>query len=220
MRRNPRGRHEVSIARKPFRFSGLPTWARRGIIQGRERVERIRSEIAFCAKISTMPPVRIVDVGWVTPSAGGMICARSGPIRIGGTYWFGVELPAPTVIFPDDDTLRRILVHEFAHCFFYLRRAIESTGGEIRFERDPYDERDDRAFLADPDDWFGERDVREFTVQHDEILEKSHALFDKRWVDGGLPVETPEPQFRIDQFGVPDPVAEHVQRLQRGRGNE
>jgi hypothetical protein len=117
----------VVFRKNSRRWAKLPASVRTEIMRGVEKVRRIRSEIAIDALVKAMPPVEIADEIWVLPDRSGAINGRAGVVRLGQDTWFGVHLPAPTALCSDRDLLRAILVHEFAHCFFQVKAAIDAA---------------------------------------------------------------------------------------------
>src|SRR5436190_166993 len=77
------------------------------------------------------PQLHVVPWGWwIPPQKAGTsaaVFARVEPIPVGkDVYQWGAVVAASTLIAVDDDALlRRILCHEFAHCFWFIARIVE-----------------------------------------------------------------------------------------------
>jgi hypothetical protein len=171
-----------------------------------------------------MPPVVVHPVCWRHDD--GIIYGRANPIQFddGHCEW-GVELPAPTVLFVGaDDVLRRILCHEFAHCFWYIteivRRMAEGTteltttyDGAIGSERQ---EQSDKELLADPTGWFGKRDVEQFMGDYDNpCLAASTNAIVTQWIGRDRPTICPDLRFAVSEIAIrPDHLSRAESLLQ------
>jgi hypothetical protein len=210
-----KGAAEVFIDRHPVRFPSLPRWVKEGLTRGRDRVEHLCDEIAAASPVHWMPPVRILDVGW--RSTEGCIYGRATPLRIGAHTYMGVELPATTVIFADDEVLRAILVHEFTHNFWYYCQMVQSLArGEtgMKFTIDPENSEDDASHMVDPKAWFGQGDAERFLFQHDSRLDAlNEAIVDKWVVEYGLPLEHGAKRFQAKSLTAPAHVLAHARKV-------
>lgn len=191
-------------------------------MRGVEKVRRIRSEIAIDALVKAMPPVEIADEIWVLPDRSGAINGRAGVVRLGQDTWFGVHLPAPTALCSDRDLLRAILVHEFAHCFFQVKAAIDaadagSDSANLPRTTDVFSDRaHEDALLVDPHEWFSKADADAFVTWDDSRFDGSGgAALEKALLSLAdyLPVLTPPMKYKVERLAYPKEVADHVRRL-------
>ena len=208
-------------------WSGLSRTLRKRLEKGKESVSRIRRLVARESKISTMPPIQIVDEIWAGTSAlgQGLLGGRATPLKIERDTWFGVEVPAPTVVCKDYSLLRAILVHEFAHCFYYLELAVNQLdSGDTRpllgpkHADFPDTESWDNATMVDVTDWFCQRDVEDFIQHADPRLNKldEHIFGGLRLADE-FPVVLPSLRFSVAELVVPPDVVDHIRRLREER---
>jgi len=194
-------------------------------------LERLRGSIEKAAGV-TMPPVSIEPWGWLGPE-GQVVYGRAVPLlKPDGSYVWGVELPVSDLIVIDEiRLLRKILVHEFNHCFAYctlIIQQVESGRQELRLS-DPsltsaeswkeVMETDDQ-FHVQPSNWFGEDDAREF-LWYDSPEQGVTALsiasnnFYERWAKRGLPIQTPDLKFSVaGEISIPQDVFERVKTKQ------
>ncbi len=172
----------------------LPIPLRVALFDGVERIKRVRDEIREASPVRWMPSVRVRGVVWLAPDRRGGPSGMRGFIQVGDAAEICAVIPAQTVVC-DEGYQRKLLVHEFSHCFDFLRRAVamqDSGSGTLALPvwADPSDERVDREQLADPHDWFGPRDVEEFIFWTDGDITKraieQHQLM--RYLD----VESPD----------------------------
>lgn len=213
----------VAIRRKRERWQGLPSRIKHALTKGVARVSDIRLAILSCSTVRELPPVEIIDVGWVTPKRDAAIHGRSHPLAIGREFEYGASLAAPTVIYASDVELRGVLLHEFAHCFHHIRtvwRALARGDTRVLLGSDPsrlLDPEYDRAALDPPDLWFCKQDVDIFPYQHSGMLTScTNAIFTE-WVAKGLPTETPHPHYKIPTISVPEAIAERVEQTELGQ---
>jgi len=165
--------------------SGTATWSnlslplKRDLLAGLERIADLRRDIAIHAKIQTMPPVEIVSEIWATDT--GTIDGRAGIVRYQGTMTLGAQLPALTAMCADERAVRRILVHEFSHCFHNALIAVDtaSRGGQVVElpEYDPFNANEDAMRLGTPGDWFGDDDVASMALHDDAGLSSVQKRF-------------------------------------------
>ncbi len=189
------------------------------------RLRRIHQSISEAANI-VMPPIEVVPSGWVTSDNSGMIYGRCKLLLDDDSYLFGVQIPAATLFFVDDILLRRILVHEFTHCFWYYEQIMLGLArGEMVLDNSPaqFTEKDvakmseddiDALMRADPFDWFSDQDAVQFLDYDHDTLDPSTLEFHTNWVDKGLPTEIPD--LKIDfheKLGIPDDVIKHIHDL-------
>lgn len=219
----------VFFAKKNSRWARLPRRHKEELKRAVANVERIRAQIGADAAVSSMPPVQIVDEIWVHPDWSGAIDGRTTPIVVNGSTYFGAQLPAPTILLPDDELIRAVLVHEFTHCFFHMTQVIDAvdagmSDGVLTLGSDCKDVFSDRdhedAAMVNPDDWFGRSDAESFLTWHDarfqgpiEEAQIKIILTLKKY----LPVKTPNPNFEASSIVVMQDVADHI-RMLRNRG--
>jgi hypothetical protein len=210
----------VTLRRHPVRWAKLPSRIRIAIVDGVERVRRIRSEIASHALVPVMPPVEVVDVCWTDPEQTGCIHGQSAPVTINGDQMFGAVISAPVVVHADDAALRGVLLHEFSHCFYFHRRVVEHVLSgrtdrlKIGRERANFlDDDRDREMLERPEDWFSKEDVEIFPFHDADLLERCTDRIATEWVGRGLPVEVPNRSFHLDRLSAPWPILHRIAHL-------
>jgi hypothetical protein len=143
------------------------------LVKGVERVASIRAEIAYTAKVQTMPPVEVVPYIWTRDRV--LICGRVTALRQGDGAYFGVQIPAPTALCTDGAAVRALLVHEFAHWFYIATRVVNGAesgkkeGGTLDLRNEGLAESD---MQINAQDWFGEEDARRF-IQHGDSTTRS-----------------------------------------------
>jgi hypothetical protein len=163
-----------------------------------------------------MPTVIVEPVGWVSQKADATVFGRADFIKTGDYFETVVRLPLPTLIVAEKKLLRRILVHEFAHCFWFVVKALE---GPVDFTPpegvDAFDfgHATDDEYLINPLGWFGMRDVMRFQLTHQE-LDPATARYKSDWIDRGLPIEVPGIHLKIDgTVGIPDDIMSRIKKL-------
>jgi hypothetical protein len=184
----------------------LPTGLRNAIDKGLTRLRQLRTAISTEAGL-VMPPVIVHPVCWRYDD--GFIYGKTSPIQFDdGHYEWGVELPAPTVLYVEVDVLRRILCHEYAHCFWYITESIRLSEQGVAEWTTAYDgeigsasqEQSDKGLLADPAAWFGKTDAEQFMGDYnDPRLNTSTDLIAERWVGAGRPTIYPDLRFAADE---------------------
>jgi hypothetical protein len=134
----------------------------------------------------------------------------------------------------DDSLLRRIICHEFAHCFYLVREALlhvnftdkkpvellDLTGGLPKWLAFEDDLERDKMALVKPDEWFGQSDAKQFILGDDQLLDKSVERLKTLWIDRGLPVKTPNRRYRIganEPLCIPEEIVEHIKKTMKGR---
>ena len=191
----------VQLDGKRADFLSLPAKVRSMIeSEGLPRLRRIREAVAADAGLP-MPPVRVEPWGWVSPLQDTVLFAKASliAVRDNRAQW-GAIFPASTLfVVTDDALLRRLLCHEFAHCFWFIAQALtDLTAHDSRWKSDhdlPPEEllakqiARDRDELIDPAAWFGEWDARNFLVDtdhHDYVAPTQDIL--EKWVGAGFPI--------------------------------
>lgn len=214
---------EVFLHRDPNLWSRLPTNIKEALFKGTDDVKRIRGEIARTAQVSSMPLVRILAEVWPHPAGKGFVEGRAGFLLIGGEYYPGITLSARPVVCGDDEVLRSVLLHEFAHCFRRLLLIYQAEDSGIPPTELPEpddlfeDEAYDREMLADPADWFGEEDVRRFVHWSDSKLHVIHRRAAELDMESHLPIGNPVRRFKVTEFVAEDDIEAHVRKLLKSR---
>jgi hypothetical protein len=201
--------------------------------EGLNRLREVWLSIATDAALF-MPPIRLEPYAWVNKRTGDVFFGRMGPVDMdgNGNCYFGVHLPAATMLVLDVPMLRKILVHEFNHCFWhsvtaYLEAIGESERSSI-IEEHPklsYDEeiellrREDTQSHVDPSAWFSQRDASEF-LWYDSpagvmALEPFSRIVFRKWVDHGFPVKKIEPTFNMSGATIPQAHTDRIEKLKR-----
>lgn len=179
--------------------------------EGVNRVTRLRRAIANDAKLP-MPPIRIEPYGWEMPNKRGVVFAQAATIFIKDAWQLGVIIPASTLIVIDDDVLlRRLLCHEFAHCFWLAEQAFREESKTFTIEIDG--KHPDWHELVNPRYWFGEWDVKHFLVSETALV-KAAKNFKERWVKQKLPTKEGGGKWEASgTFGFPDKIVAHIHKL-------
>lgn len=205
----------------------LPEHIRKKIrTDGVDQLETLRAAIQKAAGVP-MPPIRIDPWGWVGP-LGEIAYGRATLLRHrDGSNQFGIELPASDIIVVEEiSLLRKILVHEFNHCFALYTLIIQQmeSGNDQLILSDPslqkaesWEEmaKADNQFHVEPRNWFGEDDAREF-LWYDSPEEGVTGLsevskkFDERWAQRGLPTKTPDLSFSASEISIPQPIVDRI----------
>lgn len=209
---------DVRLRKSPVRWRKLPSWVRERLHQGTLRVERLREDIAHHAGVPSMPPVEIFPEIWTTGT--NLIQGLSGVTGCGVETCIGVRLPAQTVVQPDDEILRAVLVHEFNHCFSGMVRIAEAqllgrSLSEVEFP-DGFTHAGEEAALLDPSEWFGPEDARKFIRWHDGSFDALEPVAMR--LAEVLPVVAPEAGFWLKRRDIPTWVLERVRSRVRPTG--
>ena len=211
---------EVLLERNTRGWALLPSYLRDALIAGTKTAERLRKSIADDAKVKEMPLVRVHDVIWMDPQQTSTVEGCAGFIRIGADDWPCVHLSATAAVCASDDVIRGILVHEFAHCFEWIRRAIASMdSGETGFSATTMnvftDEAYERQMLVDPSEWFGEHDADRFFQWGAPELRVIHEKMLELRLLEHLPVENPVRPFKTRRLILDQQIIDHVRALPR-----
>jgi hypothetical protein len=191
----------------------LSTTLKKELLERAKNVAHVRSQITLSAKVHWMPPVEIVDEVWICTE--GTIHGKATPIKVGNLTYMGVQLPAQTGIHNNNEELRAILVHEFAHCFYFAEQCvIASESGKTTVTsmigEDIYDnEEADRARLPNLSDWFDDADVAKFAYWDDARLNSIDQNIEKL---GALPKVSPKLRF-MSRVRVEKQVFDHIRKL-------
>lgn len=187
-----------------------------------ELLKELRLLISTDAQLP-MPPIRVEPYGWIGPGNEGPIFGLAKAFAFKEGPQWGVLMPASTLFVMDDQNLlRRILCHEFAHCLWSIGRVLRAiANGEARIE-DPeigFEEvvRSDKDKLVNPIQWFGDWDVDHFLRYESasdlpELDEPTRRFFEE-WVSAGLPVKTPSPGFKVECIAYPTDIAERWRKI-------
>ncbi len=172
----------------------IPLRVQRRIKTGAARIGELRAAIANEARIQQMPPVSIDPAIW-TPGDGASVHAASGVWpSINGGHEIMVLAAASMAICRDPAQVRKLLAHEFAHCFTLATKIVNhlDLGGELILTGDPRDESREAELLAEAPNWLGAADadlIRWDEPQFAAIDAEMVALADARQ----LPVSAPPP---------------------------
>jgi hypothetical protein len=221
---------EVGLIGSKAEWRSLPREMSRIIKQDKiSIVEETRLLISKDAQLP-MPPIRVEPWGWVGPEGETVIFGAVKLFAFKECSQWGVLMPASTLLVVDDqDLLRRILCHEFAHCFWRIGRIIQAEANgksEIKDAiynanlKEQYDEieRIDKDHLVDPKNWFGGWDVSHF-LQYEgasdapELDEPTDRFF-REWASAGLPLKTPSLEFEYKGvLAIPDEVVDRWSKI-------
>jgi hypothetical protein len=200
-------------------WGAIPSEARSHIEAGVERVRSVRDAISADAKVKRMPPITIYPSVW-TPNGIGVVHALSGA-------WFsgqddrviGVLMGIGPTLCTDDSIVRKLLVHEFAHCFFIAKKITDhlDLGVLLDLRGDPMDEDRDRVMMVPPSEWFGSADAESIIGWDDTALGNSVAaelnpLLETRQVAWTAPPPGGGGGFPT----VPSEWIEHIRALRTG----
>jgi hypothetical protein len=171
------------------------------------RLRRLRDAIATDANLP-MPPIHVEPWGWTVPAAKGVVFGKASPVPVGDGFRWGTVLPAPTpLVTVSDELLRRILGHEFAHCFWWNARILRAMQeGRVAIHDHPDSSEaeavtnalaEDREQLIDPSEWFGAWDTSHFIAEYgNPELDEPTRRFLEEWVGRGLPVRRTDLRFK------------------------
>jgi len=199
-------------------WSRLPEAVRESLLLGMERIAAIRLAIAKSAKVRSMPPIEIVPEVW--SDGQGLISGRTQMLALRKAMFVGVQLPATTAACQDRTVVRRVLVHEFSHCFYYQMGAVEDqvTGvasSDFDEDFDLFNADHDARLMVSAPEWFGRADAKAVTLHHDPHLQR----FEKYMLALApvLPVLVPPDEGGDKSFTIPGDIWNHAQGLIRRR---
>lgn len=190
--------------------------------RGRQDVSNICKLIVRSAKVSTLPPVEIVDQIWMGEDV--QRDGRSSILTIDGKDFIGVQLPAPTAICRDFRLVRAILVHEFSHCFDLIVRALEHKDSGLTDSLDlsvagklssAEEEEWDKEMLVDPGDWFGDEDVSNFIHWNDDRFQS--LLEATSIVAKELDAKSLSRDVETERLSIPGEIIDHIRLIQKRR---
>jgi len=195
----------------------LPPELQRRIEAGVERIRLLRERISADAKVRYMPPVTIAVGAW--PRDGKIVHGLSGAWRDNnapGGFAIGVILGVGPALCENEDTVRAILVHEFAHCFALARVVVDhndlGTSLDV-LKGDSMDPERERSLLGQPKEWFGDTDA-ELMLWEDERMQPSTEEVRKLVEEGHLFWEE-TPIVERASFNVPDEWKAHIRKIRR-----
>lgn len=174
-----------------------------------------------------MPPVRIEPFGWVSPDERSVVFGKMGPLPLKkGSCLIGVLMPASTLVGVDDESLlRRILCHEFSHCFWYVQTILQEKEASVNTvpasKQQQWTEviSEDKDSLARPETWLGKWDADHFLYYGDEKghrdLDQSTAKVARKWISIRLPTKVPDLKFSIDgEVVIPEEIVDRIKQNQ------
>jgi hypothetical protein len=210
----------VRLRVSSLRWSLLPEHDKDLLANGTRGIARVRKEIADSAKVRSMPPVEVVGEIWLYDNK--IIHGRTTPLTMDNETWIGVQLSAQVAVHPEMSLVRAILVHEFAHCFYFLTRFVLAPdfGGKRSVSLpnpDDYLENPshDRGMMVNPNEWFSTHDANTLVHWGDSEL----ASLDRTILDFDLhkklPVADPPLKFALqgEELAIPSDIAVHIRQL-------
>jgi len=205
---------EVWLKMGKLAWSQIPLSLESRFLDGLERIARLRDQIGAAAAVSSMPPVEVVPELWYDQDRCYDGCA--GPLIVNGNTVFGCTLPAQTATLEDEGILRRVMVHEFCHCFWWLLEDVKAMDANVTTidtsGLDQTSDSDDRFQMVDPGDWFGVEDANRMI--YDDSPETQRIRDNLNGLIGCLPERlSPPRRFRVKQVTVPDDVKAHIRKL-------
>lgn len=125
----PKRSPEVWLAVGKLAWPQLPLRLKSRFLNGLGRIATLRDQIGAAAAVSSMPPIQVIPELWYDDDRCFAACA--GPLTVKGNTVFGCTLPAQTATLENEGTLRRVMVHEFCHCFWWLTDEVNArdSGG-------------------------------------------------------------------------------------------
>lgn len=202
----------------PTNLHAVPAELRPRIESGLDRIRAVRDSIAADAKVKLMPSVVAEPVIWLWN--GHPVYAAATVLAPAFGNQIGVTLSLPPVLCEDLRQVRRLLVHEFSHCFMMATRAIDqidaATGRSVDLTTgNPLDAKRELELLADPANWFGDADF-DIPNWDDEALNTAMMATLERLVDV-VPATTPPQRVNAKGVIVPPEWGNHVRRLRAAR---
>jgi hypothetical protein len=189
------------------------------LMKGVERVASIRAEVAYNAKVATMPPVEIVPYIWTCERV--LICGRVTALRQGNSTYFGVQIPARTALCTDHAAVRALLVHEFAHWFYIATRVVNGSeageygSGTLDLRNEGLTESDTQI---NAQDWFGEEDAQRF-IQHGDSTTRSIST-QAAGLEKHFYVVSPRLGDTVGGMDISDDVKAHIRSLRTQRATD
>jgi hypothetical protein len=120
----------------------------------------------------------------------------------------------------DEVVVRKALIHEFMHCFYYVVQIIEAIDrGDKNLElvsRDIFDAKEDARRMEQPGDWLSEADAPLLTFHDDPVFAPIQDRFAE--LRSFFPVGVPDlAMFRLTRIGIDRQLAAHAEELIRHR---
>ena len=201
-------------------WSQIPLTLQSRLREGLERIASLRDQIGAAAAVTSMPPVQVVPELWYDDERCCDGCA--GPLIVHGNRVFGCTLPAQTATLEDEDILRRVMVHEFCHCFWWSADEVNARDAGVTTTDtsglDQTSDSDDRSQMVDPGDWFGAVDANRMIYQGSP--ENQRIQDNLRGLIGYLPRRrSPPKRFTVKKVTLPSDIEAHVRRLRMTRFN-
>jgi hypothetical protein len=163
-----------------------------------------------------MPKVLVVGAGW-SPDGQRLVHGLAGAwpdSTAPGGFSISVLLGAGPALCQDENLVRAVLVHEFAHCFkvatiivdhLDLGTSLDGLGGSS------WDPNREHRLLARPSEWFGPDDVELLSWgdgRMGPMTDEVHLLVRSGQLRGeGLPIHAPA------SFNVPDEWKRHIRSI-------
>jgi hypothetical protein len=202
------------------RYIGFSKVPRRRLLNGVERIAEIRADIGRLAKVAAMPPVEVVPYVWqdADSMAHGRMTLLASPK---GTF-LGVQLPAQTAVCSDLEAVRTVLIHEFAHCFYFATQIVNAfdrpnVNSRAHVDMSALINAPDDELLVDPREWFGESDAKAFLQANDRGT---------RAIDDLVPTilkqfrtAMPETSLSLGIVCIDDEVKGRIRSLRKSAGN-
>jgi len=217
---NSKGTPEVWLSIGILTWSRLPAHLKTDLLGALDRIAQIREHVARCAKVQPMPPVEVVGQIWVTDN--GIIDGTTTPLRFQKMVVFGARVPVLTAMCTEETVVRKVLVHEFLHCFYYTVKITEAVSrgdrkvGETGTGHNAFDASDDASRLENPADWVGDDDVHSFALHNDAALDMISHRYDE--LKPHFPALVPDLRFRVEKCSVAESTSDHAKALIRRRG--
>ncbi|MBI2907106.1 MAG: hypothetical protein HYX92_05560 [Chloroflexi bacterium] len=194
---------------------------------------RIREAIGSDAGLP-MPPIGIEPYAWTLPDGSILAHIALFPTSEGCAEW-GVMLPVGTLLVVDDKMLRRILCHEFAHCFWCIAERIHAMGeGVFAFRDDKgidelramapedvadYQQAKDKAELIDPALWFGDADTMAFLSELPWDATEERKSRDT-WRRMKVPTRVPDLTIHFEgTLQYPQPIVDRIREIDGKRAH-
>ena len=211
---------EVWLKMGKLAWSQIPLALRSRLLEGLERTASVRDQIGAAAAVSSMPPVQVVPELWYDDERCCDGCA--GPLIVNGNRVFGCTLPAQTATLEDEELLRRVMVHEFCHCFWWSADEVNAKdAGVTTIDTSGLDQKsdsDDRFQMVDPGDWFGAEDANRMIYQ--DSPETQRIQDNLSGLIGCLPQRiSPPKRFTVKKITLPNDIEAHVRRLRVTRSS-
>src|SRR5262245_11127646 len=132
----------VSLNRADL-WSKVPADYQVRIERGVERIAAAQDAIARSAKVQTMPHIAVDPALWINPQRTGFVHAAANGWPAGAGHLIGVVAAASVALCEDDESVRALLAHEFAHCFMIATSMVKhieaAKQGPLNLTGDPSD---------------------------------------------------------------------------------